>query len=120
VRVGIGYMEGWIRDIGCVAWDNLMEDLATLEISRAQTWQWMHHQIKLDDGPNVTPDFVRKVFREELDRIVEKESAEFATERGASRQEVIESFETATREAEAIFTQKDFREFLYMESEPVG
>ena len=37
VRVGIGYLEGWNRDIGCVAWDDLMEDLATLEISRAQS-----------------------------------------------------------------------------------
>ncbi len=39
VRVGIGYLNGWNQGIGCVAWDDLMEDLATLEISRAQTWQ---------------------------------------------------------------------------------
>ena len=35
IRVGIAYMQGWNNHIGCVAWDNLMEDLATLEISRA-------------------------------------------------------------------------------------
>jgi len=34
VRVGIAYVKGWNQDIGCVAWDDLMEDLATLEISR--------------------------------------------------------------------------------------
>jgi malate synthase len=120
VRVGIGYMEGWRRDIGCVAWDNLMEDLATLEISRAQTWQWMHHQIALDDGPSVTPDLVRRVFREELDRIIEKESADFAAERGVARKEVIQSFEAATKTAEEIFTRKDFQDFLYMASDPVA
>jgi malate synthase len=26
VRVGIAYLHGWYRDIGCVAWDGLMED----------------------------------------------------------------------------------------------
>ena len=42
LRVGIAYTKGWLEDIGCVAWDDLMEDLATLEISRAQVWQWLH------------------------------------------------------------------------------
>ena len=55
VRVGIAYVKGWNQDIGCVAWDDLMEDLATLEISRAQTWQWLRHQVALDDGTPVTP-----------------------------------------------------------------
>ena len=67
VSVGIGYMKGWNQDIGCVAWDGLMEDLATLEISRAQVWQWLHHNVTLDDGTEVTRDLVRRVFDEELD-----------------------------------------------------
>ena len=46
VRVGIAYMKGWNEEIGCVAWDDLMEDLATLEISRAQTWQWLRHGVE--------------------------------------------------------------------------
>src|SRR5690606_2737473 len=49
IRVGIAYLQGWQADIGCIALDGLMEDLATLEISRAQTWQWLHHGVSLAD-----------------------------------------------------------------------
>ena len=31
-----------------------MEDAATAEISRSQVWQWLHNDITLDDGPQVT------------------------------------------------------------------
>jgi malate synthase len=30
--------------------NNLMEDAATAEISRAQVWQWLRHGAKLKDG----------------------------------------------------------------------
>ena len=33
---------GWLDGLGAVAIDNLMEDAATAEISRAQLWQWLH------------------------------------------------------------------------------
>ena len=120
VRVGIGYLEGWSRDVGAVAWDNLMEDLATLEISRTQTWQWLHHEVKLDDGAPVTRELVKRVFREELDRIVEQDCADFAAERGTDREAVVSSFAAAAKTAEAIFTEKQFREFLFLASDPVA
>jgi malate synthase len=44
VAVGLGYVEAWLRGIGCVPLFNLMEDAATAEISRAQLWQWVHHE----------------------------------------------------------------------------
>ena len=43
VRVGVQYLEAWLRGPGCVPLYNLMEDAATAEISRAQVWQWIHH-----------------------------------------------------------------------------
>ncbi len=43
LNVGIGYIEAWLRGIGCVPLYNLMEDAATAEISRAQVWQWIRH-----------------------------------------------------------------------------
>ena len=71
VRVGIAYLHGWREDIGCVAWDDLMEDLATLEISRAQTHQWLRHGVTLDDtGEPVTDALVRRVFAEEKERLL--------------------------------------------------
>jgi len=44
VRVGIGYLDSWLRGVGAAAIDNLMEDVATAEISRSQLWQWIHHE----------------------------------------------------------------------------
>lgn len=120
VRVGIAYLEGWRRDIGCVAWDNLMEDLATLEISRAQTWQWLHHKAVLDDGSTVNEALVRRVFKDELTRIVEQESAAIAKSRGVSQPEVVRSFTLAAKEAEAVFTRSELTDFLFMASEPVA
>ncbi|HEX8384884.1 MAG TPA: hypothetical protein VF576_01815, partial [Rubricoccaceae bacterium] len=70
VRVGIAYLKGWNEDVGCVAWDDLMEDLATLEISRAQTAQWRLHGVRLETGETVTDALVRRVFAEETEAIL--------------------------------------------------
>jgi malate synthase len=43
VKVGIGYLDAWLRGVGAAAIDNLMEDVATAEISRSQLWQWVRH-----------------------------------------------------------------------------
>ena len=42
IRVGVQYLEAWLRGRGAVPLYNLMEDAATAEISRAQVWQWLH------------------------------------------------------------------------------
>jgi malate synthase len=39
VRVGVQYLEAWLRGQGCVPLYNLMEDAATAEISRSQVFQ---------------------------------------------------------------------------------
>jgi malate synthase len=66
VAVGLGYVEAWLRGIGCVPLFNLMEDAATAEISRAQLWQWVHHHAKLEDGRAVTTELVEKTIDDEL------------------------------------------------------
>jgi malate synthase len=70
VAVGLGYVEAWLRGIGCVPLFNLMEDAATAEISRAQLWQWVHHGAKITDGPNagtpITTALVEKTIADEL------------------------------------------------------
>src|SRR5271155_277677 len=68
VAVAIGYLEAWLRGIGCVPLFNLMEDAATAEISRAQLWQWVHHHAKLEDGRPVTVELVEQTIAEELAR----------------------------------------------------
>jgi malate synthase len=69
IRVGIQYIEAWLRGLGCVPIYNLMEDAATAEICRTQVWQWVHHRAMLEDGRVVTPDLVRQLVGEELTRI---------------------------------------------------
>jgi malate synthase len=70
VAVGLGYVEAWLRGIGCVPLFNLMEDAATAEISRAQLWQWVHHGAKITDGANtgtpVTAELVEQTIANEL------------------------------------------------------
>jgi malate synthase len=66
VRVGLQYLESWLRGSGAVAIANLMEDAATAEISRAQLWQWRHHGVTLTDGRRVTADLIRILVDEEL------------------------------------------------------
>lgn len=36
IDIGLGYMEGWLRAVGCVPLNYLMEDAATAEVSRSQ------------------------------------------------------------------------------------
>ena len=42
MSVGARYLDAWLRGVGAAAIDNLMEDAATAEISRAQVWSWVH------------------------------------------------------------------------------
>ena len=43
VSVGIQYLAAWLNGTGAAAIYNLMEDVATAEISRSQLWQWVEH-----------------------------------------------------------------------------
>ncbi len=101
IRVGIAYMMGWLDDIGCVAWDNLMEDLATLEISRAQIWQWLHHKVVLDSGEPVNRNLVEIVFEEELSNIL--------NETGNKRSI---DWRKAADVAQKLFLEEHFSDFL--------
>jgi malate synthase len=69
VTVGICYIEAWLRGIGCVPLNDLMEDAATAEISRAQLWQWIRHGARLDDGRVVDLALCERVIDEELARL---------------------------------------------------
>jgi malate synthase len=86
--VGIQYLAAWLNGTGAAAIFNLMEDVATAEISRSQIWQWVQHG------------------RVERDRVLEIADEEVA---GLPAQERLD-------EARAVFEQvalaDDFVEFL--------
>jgi malate synthase len=65
-RVGIQYIEAWLRGTGAVPLYNLMEDAATAEISRSQVWQWLRWSVMLEDGRRVTPELVQRVIADEM------------------------------------------------------
>jgi len=93
VRVGIQYIEAWLRGIGCVPLYHLMEDAATAEISRAQVWQWIRHHVRLDD----TGEPVDAAL---LERVIDEEMARITTEIGAPRVQ-----HGRFAEARAVFSQ---------------
>lgn len=91
VSVGIQYIESWLRGVGAAGINNLMEDVATAEISRSQIWQWLHHGARLEDGRPVTVELVREVTDEELAKLpVDEEGRRFIEAR-----EVFEQVATA-------------------------
>jgi malate synthase len=71
IRVGVQYIEAWLGGRGAVPLYNLMEDAATAEISRAQTWQWIRLEAPLDDGRIVTRDLFETLLADEMQALRE-------------------------------------------------
>jgi malate synthase len=94
VNVGIQYIESWLRGTGAAAINNLMEDVATAEISRSQVWQWVRHSSRLAEGPAVDADLVREVADEEMRKL-----------KGGR-------FEEARKVFEQVALSKEFQPFL--------
>jgi len=66
IRVGVQYLTSWLNGTGAAAIANLMEDVATAEISRAQVWQWVQHGVRLSDGRVVDRTLVQAIADDEL------------------------------------------------------
>ena len=103
IRVGVQYLESWLRGSGCVPLYHLMEDAATAEICRAQLWQWLHHGARTSDGEPVTVARFDRLLTEELSRIHEEVGVERLT--GGV-------FPTAARLFEQMTKSESFDEFL--------
>jgi malate synthase len=103
IRVGVLYMEAWLRRNGCVPLYNLMEDAATAEISRTQVWQWLYHAKRLEDGRTIDRRLFRKTFAEEMLRIEQ----EVGPQRFHSGK-----FALAARLFQEIIEQNELEEFL--------
>ena len=103
IRVGVQYLEAWLRGRGAVPIYNLMEDAATAEISRSQIWQWIKFGAKLDTGKKVTAKFFAQCLTEEMKRVREEIGvAAYAQGR----------FKDAVSIFKAMSTSKNFEPFL--------
>lgn len=100
VSVGLQYLAAWLSGYGAVPIHNLMEDAATAEISRAQLWQWIHHQQTTRTG--------RKITRERVNAILQKELSHLKTS-NASQARVLDQAATLYR---SLLEQEEFQEFL--------
>ena len=69
IRVGVQYIEAWLRGFGAVPLYNMMEDAATAEISRTQVWQCIHHGAKLADGRTVTVTMFEACLGDEMAKL---------------------------------------------------
>ena len=81
-----------------------MEDAATVEIARAQIWQWVHHpEGILSDGRDITIELVRRLMVEELAKL----EVSLGKQQYAARR-----FPTANKILDKIVSSDQFAEFL--------
>lgn len=116
IEIGLGYMEGWLRAIGCVPLNYLMEDAATAEVSRSQVchfppliswlwsnarklWQWARHGVLTAEGKRVTKEYNLQLLRETTEKLVSKAPAG-------------NKYQLAARYFETQVTGEEYAEFL--------
>jgi len=102
-RVALRYLEAWLRGMGCVPIDHLMEDAATVEIARSQLWQWLHHGARRPDGGLVDTELFRLQLGEEV-RQLRSEASNPAAETIDRAAALLEGVVTAT-ELEGFITE---------------
>lgn len=99
LNIGLGYMEAWVRGVGCVPINYLMyvplpnpfppsphaptiisrtlpsnkrnhrEDAATAEVSRSQLWQWVRHGVATAEGKRVDKAYALKLLKEQAQEL---------------------------------------------------
>ena len=97
--IGLSYMEAWIRGVGCVPINYLMEDAATAEVSRSQLWQWTRHNVETAEGKKVTKDYALKLLKDQAQALSDK------APKG-------NKFHLAAKYFEGQVTGEDYAEFL--------
>jgi malate synthase len=103
IRVGVQYIEAWLRGRGAVPLYNLMEDAATAEICRAQVWQWLKLGAEFEDGRKATPELFKATLADEMNKL--RAAFTPAVFEGGRFAEAISLFSDMT-------LAKDFEEFL--------
>ncbi|MBA4538252.1 malate synthase A [Bacillus aquiflavi] len=104
INVGIQYVASWLNGRGAAPINNLMEDAATAEISRAQLWQWIRHpKGVLNDGRKINVEMYEQFKEEEI----EKMKQEFGEEAFAKGR-----FEEAIQLFDKLILNAEFAEFL--------
>ncbi len=102
VSIALQYLAAWLGGAGAVAINNLMEDTATAEISRAQLWQWVRQGVRTEDGAPVTLERCRRVLAHEVGRL--------------EQSGVLGRWREAAELLDELVSAKKFPEFLTLEA----
>jgi malate synthase len=71
VYVGLAYLRAWLSGSGAAAIRNLMEDVATAEISRSQLWQQIRQQVVTSDtGETISQDLVMNIIERQSEALL--------------------------------------------------
>jgi len=106
IRVALLYLAAWLGGNGCVPIENLMEDAATAEISRAQLWQWIRHpEAKLQDGRKIDAATYQSARSLVVDQLAGKTMGEEA-----------DNLQTAAKLLDHLVLDDDFAAFLTLEA----
>ena len=89
VRISLEYLSAWVGGAGAVAIDDLMEDAATVEISRMQVWHWLRHGVRTAEGTEVTEALVRRLL-DEVATTLAADADEAAQQRLAAARQIFE------------------------------
>jgi malate synthase len=66
INVALRYLDSWLGGTGAAAINDLMEDVATAEISRSQLWQWRRHRSTTAEDEAVDVALLHRLLAEEL------------------------------------------------------
>lgn len=104
IAVGILFIDAWLKGEGHFFYCGKVEDSATAEISRSQVWQWIRHQVKLeDDNRMVTRSLVHALVQQGARQLVQESPLSDLQQ---------ERLHTAAELFMEIVLKRDFPEFI--------
>ena len=95
--VGLAYLTAWLGGSGAAAIRNLMEDVATAEISRSQLWQQIRQGVVTSDtNETITADLVLDVIDTQAAALLADMGADHFSPHGETATELLKNLVVAT------------------------
>lgn len=106
-EAALHYLAAWLHGNGCVPLFNLMEDMATAEIARAQLWQWRTHHTTLEDGDGAKISMSQELIQNQLNALLDAQKKPDAFSVAP-----MAMYQQAARLLDAITQAKNFIDFI--------
>jgi malate synthase len=97
VSISLQYIAAWLSGNGAVGLNNMMEDLATAEISIYQIKQWLHAEQNVTDYTNnmrytLTPPLLNTIIFEEYQKYIHENQVKYASNHYGTAKLVLEDY----------------------------